>query len=171
MQNMSSLHSDVAHVHAEVGVVLKNVGEEKWKREVEKRGEEEKRVGVGGEAGEIGLCKTTDMVAQHGPTSAAGSSSPGGEQVTLQMIWEKLCCLEEVVRGKAFHEEVRAGAEVSGAKQKIEKLEEKNEKDEKEDPWKAASEDLAGAIATGKPIRGRITKWFPERRLWVCRGG
>ena len=106
MQNMSSLHSDVAHVHAEVGVVLKNVGEEKWKREEEKRGEEEKRVRVGGEAGEIGLCKTTDMVAEHGPISAAGSSSPGGEQVTLQMIWEKLCCPEEEVRGKAFHEEV-----------------------------------------------------------------
>ncbi len=34
----------------------------------------------------------------------------------------------------------------------------KEEKDEKEDPWKAASEDLAGATATDKPIRGRITK-------------
>ena len=75
-------------------------------------------MGGGGEAVEIGVCNTTDMVTEHGPTSTAGSSSPGGEQVTLQMIWEKLCCLEEVVRGKAFHEEVRAGGEVSGAKQR-----------------------------------------------------
>ena len=67
------------------------------------------------------------------------------------------------MRGKALHEEVRAGGEVSEARQKVMKLEEKNEKDEKEDPWKAASEVLAGAIVTGKPIRDRITKWFAEK--------
>ena len=51
---------------------------------------------------------------------------------------------------------------VSEARQKIKKLEEKEEKDEKENPWKAASEYLAGAIATDKPINGRIHKWFIE---------
>ena len=71
---------------------------------------------------EIGLCNSTDMVAERGPISTAGSSSPGGEQVTLQMIWEKLCCLEEVVRGKAFHEEVRAGEQVSGANRRSRNL-------------------------------------------------
>ena len=40
--------------------------------------------GVGGEAVGIGLCNATDMVAEHGPITTAGSSSPGGEQVTLQ---------------------------------------------------------------------------------------
>ena len=92
-----------------VGAKCKKQEEEKVgekRGEEEKRREEKERVGVGGEAGEIGLCKTTDMVAEHGPMSAAGSSSPGGEQVTLQKIWEKLCCLEEEARGKAFHDEV-----------------------------------------------------------------
>ena len=99
-----------------------------------------------------GLCNAADMVAEHGPAPAAGSIPAGGEQVTLQKIWEKLCCLDEEVRGNAFHEEVRAGGEVSEARQKIKKLEKREEKDEKEDPWKAASEDLAGAIATGPQI-------------------
>ena len=38
--------------------VCKQVGEEKWSRE------EKERVGVGGEAGEIGVCKTTDTLGQ-----------------------------------------------------------------------------------------------------------
>ena len=45
----------------------------------------------------------------------------------------------------------------------INKHEEKEEKDEKEDVWKATSEDLEGAISAGKPIRGRVAKWFMEK--------
>ena len=107
----------------------------------------------------IGLCKVTDMVAEHGPVPAAGSIP--GEKVTLQKIWEKLCSLEGEVRGKAVGEEARSTSEVLDARQKLKTLEELEKKEE--DVWEAASEDLEGAISTGTPIRGRITKWFMEK--------
>ena len=97
MENMTLLHSDAA------GLVECIWGE-----------------GVVGK----GLCNAADMVAERGPEPTSDSlpwmeaalegtagTTPGGEQVTLQKIWEKLCCLEEVVRGKASHDEARAGGD------------------------------------------------------------
>ena len=52
--------------------------------------------------------------------------------MTLQKIWEKLCGLEEEMRGKASHDEARASGEVSEARQTINKLEEKEEKELRE---------------------------------------
>ena len=45
---------------------------------------------MGEEAVDIKLCNSTDMVAERGPISTSGSSSPGGEQATLLKILEKM---------------------------------------------------------------------------------
>ncbi len=64
-------------------------------------------------------------------------------------------------RGKATQEASRTAGEGADARQKLKKLEELETKDE--ELWKAAGEDLEGAMATGTAIRDRITKWFMEK--------
>ena len=74
------------------------------------------------------------------------------------------------MRGKAFHEEVGARGEFSGAQHKIEKLEEKEkEEGHKEDSWKAASEDLEGAIPTDKKLEVELLNGLLRRALGLQR--
>ena len=90
----------------------------------------------GGEAIEVGLCNSADTVAEHGPISTAGSSSPGGEQATLLKILEKMQDKMEQMEKKIdkllSKSEGEGGREAEASLKKLERLEKEAEDEQEE---------------------------------------